>query len=84
MPVIAIHPELNQLLAAHRVQIFQPREHMVQLNAVPTGAGFSKPCTNVLLRQQLEGGPWEVFVDDNLAYAGDNSERTRLFRGTRR
>lgn len=76
-------PELSQVLKAHHVQVTQPRDWMVQLSAVPAGAGFSKPCTNVLLRQRSGGGAWEAYVDDDLAYSGGSTERDRLFSGPR-
>lgn len=75
---------LHGLLAAHRVECFQPRERMLQLNSVPAGTDFSKPCTNVLLREQPAGGAWLVYVDEDLKYRGGDAARQALFGGAAR
>ena len=46
--------DLEQVLRSRAVNVVEPRDQMVQLNAVEAGAGFSKPATNVLLHRQLD------------------------------
>ena len=79
-----VSPPLNRLLATHRVECFQPRERMLQLNSVPAGERFSKRRTNVLLREQTAGGAWLVYVDEDLKYRGDDVARQSLFGGPAR
>lgn len=88
-----IDDDLQEFLLTHRVQVHAPRDRMIELKAVPLGAGFSKPCTNLLLwdRHRPEvpsvealGPAWRVFVDDDLTYSGDDPARRSLFGGPRR
>ncbi len=72
--------DLEQVLRSRAVNVVEPRDQMVQLNAVEAGAGFSKPATNVLLHRQLDLS-WRVFVDDDFRYLGGDRLRCRLFSG---
>jgi hypothetical protein len=74
---------LRQWMQAHKVAVLQSRRHLVQLNAVPAGPGFSKPRTNVLLRRRPGDDAWDAFVDDDLAYSGDDPGHGALFAGPR-
>lgn len=76
--------ELCRLLAAHQVTMRQPRQQMLQLDAVPVGSGFSAARTNVLLRQCPSTDAWQVFVDEGLAYQGDDPGRRAVFQGAAR
>jgi hypothetical protein len=76
-----LNQRLVEVLAAHEVEIVEPREHMVQLNAVLAGAGFSKPRTNVLLRHRSDDWHWEIFVDEDFRYLGEDRARSSLFGG---
>src|SRR5437588_11030968 len=83
MAEIQLDPQLIEVLSLHQVQVMHPRRRMVQVSAVPAGPGFNKSLTNVLLRRRSEGGNWEVFVDEDLAYVGANTDRGQLFSGAR-
>jgi ATP-dependent Clp protease ATP-binding subunit ClpA len=78
---VTLKPELMHVLEANKVQISEPREQMVQFNAVRVGPKFSKPATNVLQVQQSDDITWQVFVDEDLSYTGDDPARQRLFQG---
>ena len=80
----AIRQPLAQLRKAHQVELAQPRERMLQLNAVPLGPLFNKRCTNALLRQKPGAHNWIGHVDEDLAYLGDDPARRALFAGPRR
>jgi hypothetical protein len=79
-PPTVLNEQLRRALDAQRIEVLYPRERMIQLNGVSAGQGFSKPFTNVLLRQRA-GGAWEVFVDEDLHYLGDDPARRGLFGG---
>jgi ATP-dependent Clp protease ATP-binding subunit ClpA len=72
--------DLEQVLKSRAVHVAEPRDQMVQLNAVEAGAGFSKPATNVLLHRQADR-TWRAFVDDDFRYLGGDPLRRRLFSG---
>jgi len=76
-----ITPVLSQVLSDNQVQVVQPRSHLIQLAAVPVGLDFNKTCSNVLLRRRTEQNTWDAFVDEDLAYAGRDAEKARLFSG---
>jgi hypothetical protein len=69
------------VLREHAVQVAGPHDEMLELKAVLAGPGYTKPRTNLLLRRVL--GCWEVFVDDDFHYLGDDERRRRLFCGDR-
>ncbi|MGE0607273.1 MAG: hypothetical protein AB7O62_09285 [Pirellulales bacterium] len=80
----AIHQPMACLLQAHQVKLSQPRDCMLQLNAVPLGPGFNKRCTNALMRQRPRLQGWAAYVDDDLTYLGDVASRRAMFAGARR
>jgi len=71
------------VLRGHAVQVAAPQEEMLELKAVLAGPGHSKPRTNLLLRRLPELGQWEVFVDEDFCYTGEDHQRRRLFCGLR-
>ena len=75
---------LERVLKLHQIAVSQPRESMLQLEAVPLGRDFNHPFTNVLLRQSISESVWQVFVDEDLVYTGDDPVRKKAFQGTRR
>ena len=79
-----IDQRLSRLLTAHHVELLEPRERMLQLSAVPAGKDFNKQCTNALLRERSPAAGWQVFVNEDLAYAGRDPRRKALFAGVRR
>ena len=81
---VTLNPELMHVLEANRVEISEPRDQMVQFNAVRVGPTFTKPATNVLLVQRGDDDAWEVFVDENLSYTGDDPAKRGLFEGESR
>jgi ATP-dependent Clp protease ATP-binding subunit ClpA len=81
---LALKPELMHVLQSNRVGISEPRDQMVQFNAVRVGPKFTKPATNVLLVERGQDGSWEVFVDEDLAYVGENPAKRQLFQGQSR
>jgi hypothetical protein len=80
----AMNPDLGRLLAAHQVALSQPRPHLLVLDAVPVGAGFSKPCTNVLLCERPPSAAWRAYVDDDLRYQGPDPARRAMLVGPSR
>jgi hypothetical protein len=78
---VMLRPELTHVLESNKVEISEPRDQMMRLGAVRIGPGFTKPATNVLLVQRGEDGCWEVFVDEDLCYGGDDPVKRRLFEG---
>ena len=76
--------QLCRLLATRQVTISQPRDQMLQLNDVPVGPDFNHPSTNVLLCQVSPSSPWQLFVDDDLAYEGEEPARRHALSGHRR
>jgi hypothetical protein len=79
--MIQLNPRLMEVLEAHRVQISEPQDQMVQLNAVRVGPCFTKPGTNVLLVYETT---WQVFVDEDLLYVGDDPQKHQAFLGETR
>ncbi len=78
---------LTKLFAQWQVHVFEPREHMIQCNAVNVGTDFTKPRTNLLLRQRQAGGAsarWEIFIDDDIEYRGNDARKRQLFQGAHR
>jgi hypothetical protein len=74
--------DIRQWLNEHDVTISFPRSRMVQLDGVGVGEGFSKPFTNLLLRQlDNEAGRWDVYVDEDFYYVGNDAERRGWFCG---
>ena len=71
------------VLREHAVQMAAPQEEMLELKAVLAGPGHSKPRTNLLLRRLPELGQWEIFVDDDFCYTGEDPRRRGLFCGVR-
>ncbi len=80
----SIDRHIAHLLQAHEVQLWQPRERMLQLNSVPLGINFSKRCSNALIRQRPGTTCWIGYVDEDLTYLGNNTARQALFAGPRR
>ncbi|MFV2067664.1 MAG: AAA family ATPase [Pirellulales bacterium] len=78
-----LNDQLVQVLLNHQVQVIAPRNCSTQLNAVLAGPDFTKPRTNVLLRCRDGHLPWEIFVDEDFRYQGDDPQRRRLFSGPR-
>ena len=76
--MIHLNPELKGVLEAQRVQISEPEDRMVQLKEVRVGPRFTKPGTNVLL---VHEGGWEVFVDEDLSYVGEDPLKQQAFVG---
>lgn len=74
--------DLRQTLVEHDIAIRFPRPRMVQLDGVSAGDGFSKPRTNVLLRQ-IDGEDirWDVYVDEDFYYVGSDPMRRGWFCG---
>jgi hypothetical protein len=81
---VEIDVQLARLLEMYQVAVSQPRDRMVQLEAVPVGAEFNHPCTNVLVRASAGGQNWQLFVDHDLVYRGEDARRHQVFQGTRR
>jgi len=75
---------IDRLLKLHHVAVSQPREQMLQLDEVPLGHDFSNPSTNVLFKQTPSNSIWQVFVDEDLVYTGEDARRQNLFQGQRR
>lgn len=84
---MAIVDQLNDqsadALRQHAVQVATPNEEMLELKAVLVGEGYTKPRTNLLLRRMPGLDRWEIFVDDDFHYTGDDDRRRRLFCGDR-
>lgn len=75
---------LGQWLNDKDITIRFPRSRMIQLNGVSVGEDFSKPCTNLLLRRlDHQDGRWDVFVDEDFYYVGNDPERRGWFCGQR-
>ena len=77
-------PQLCLAFAMHQILVTQPRERMLHLQAVPLGAHFQPRRTNLLLCELPPSRHWDVYVDENLAYKGDDPARKQLFAGERR
>lgn len=75
--------QCSGVLREHAVQVATPQEEMLELKAVQAGPGYTKPRTNLLLRRLPELGQWEVFVDEDFYYTGEDDRRRRLFCGMR-
>ena len=87
MPAHLIQQLTSQLcraFAMHQVLVTQPRERMLHLQAVPLGDHFHPRRSNLLLCELPPSGNWDVYVDENLAYEGDDPARQQLFAGERR
>ena len=56
-----IEGSLREFLASQDIEVLTPRKRMLELRSVPIGAGFSKPCTNLLM---WDRETWRLFVDD--------------------
>jgi len=75
--------QCSGVLREHAVQVAAPQDEMLELKAVLAGPGYTKPRTNLLLRRLPELGQWEVFVDDDFSYTGEDPRRRALFCGVR-
>lgn len=74
---------LNSVFRSRQVGVSAPGEGMVKLAAVPVGDRFNKQCTHVLFHCS-SGGPWQVFVDEDLVYRGDDPVRRTMLLGRSR
>ncbi len=81
-PIEQLDDDIRQWLDKHNITIRFPRAPMIQLDGVSVGEDFSKPCTNVLLRHLDHGsGRWDVYVDEDFYYVGNDPERRGWFCG---
>ncbi len=78
-----LNGQLGRLLKVNSVTCSQPKERMLQLDEVPVGAAFNHGSTNVLLCEDAKSGRWDVYVDEDLVYTGDNPKRQKVFQGIR-
>lgn len=75
---LEIKKDLQEFLTSQAVEVLNPRKQMVEFKSVPVGAGFTKPCTNLLMWNNAD---WRLFVDDDLDYTGDDPRTAAMLRG---
>ncbi len=66
-----------------RIKPERPDENTIHLGEVPVHQRyFNKARSNVLLKREGQGRPFQVFVDEDLAYNGADPVMVKVFAGT--
>jgi hypothetical protein len=76
-----VDPRLVKLLRQEGVKTDRLDGQTLLMDAVPLAAEFSKPRSNVLIKQMRYGAGANTFVDEDLAYQGDAARLTALLGG---